>query len=147
MPTEKEILEKYPEMFREKDLPMTETCMCWGLEVPDRWLPIIDQLCGCLQNYGYTSFLIPERPQVVAEQVKSKWGQLRFYYRLEWSPLPDKVKDGLDDDEEDSKELEQARSEYARYVNGMITFAEYQIDQLGKQSREEARQAEKEPGE
>tara|TARA_R110002153_G_scaffold46642_2_gene131713 strand:- start:1695 stop:1805 length:111 start_codon:yes stop_codon:yes gene_type:complete len=34
MITQKEIFEKYPKIFRDKDKPMTETCMCWGLEVP-----------------------------------------------------------------------------------------------------------------
>lgn len=139
MPTEKEILEKYPLIFKEKDLPMTETCMCWGLAVPDRWLPIIDQLCGCMQDYGYTSVYIPERPQVVAEQVKSKWGQLRFYYRLEWPPLS--VEKGLQLTEQ---EIQTAHQEYAKYIQGMVTFAEHQIDQLEKQFREEARQAETE---
>jgi len=39
--TEQEIFAKYPEIFKEKDLPMEQTCMCWGLEVPDSWLPIL----------------------------------------------------------------------------------------------------------
>ena len=45
----------FPELFQEKDLPITETCMCWGLECGDGWEPIIRQMCGqlkCARTYS-----------------------------------------------------------------------------------------------
>ena len=121
MITEKEILEKYPKIFADKDKPMTETCMCWGLEVPDKWLPIIDQLCDAMQNCGYTGYSKEsgrlEFPQVVAEQVKSKFNQLRFYYRLEY--------------EKENVACE-VYYEHRKYIDGMIAMAEHMIYRMEK---------------
>jgi hypothetical protein len=40
----------FPDLFSEKDLPMSETCMCWGLECGDGWEPIIRQMCVQLKG-------------------------------------------------------------------------------------------------
>lgn len=120
--TEQEILNKYPKIFIEKDLPMTKSCMYWGLEVPETWLPIIDALCCCMQNYTYTSTKCKVFPQVVAEQVKSKFSSLRFYYRLEY---PEGV--------EVTNEI---YNEHHAYINGMITMAECLVDKLEEKENE-----------
>lgn len=44
------LYEKYPKIFGQKDLPMTQTAMCWGISCGDGWYNIIDNLCGHLQN-------------------------------------------------------------------------------------------------
>jgi len=44
------LFEKYPKIFGQKDLPMTQTAMCWGISCGDGWYNIIDNLCGHLQN-------------------------------------------------------------------------------------------------
>jgi hypothetical protein len=131
---------KYPKIFVERNLPMNQTCMCWGFDHGDGWYNIIDMLCSNIQHTidqriennerdakyvamvrsaqsgdftlfneyyhwaaggdgetlehyrqevlkadidGVESFRHPkeEIPQVVAEQVKEKYGTLRFYYR------------------------------------------------------------------
>lgn len=43
------LYEKYPKIFAQKDLPMTQTCMCWGISCGDGWYNIIDTLCSHLQ--------------------------------------------------------------------------------------------------
>ena len=77
----KRLLKRYPKIFKEYYKPMTETCMCWGFECGDGWYPLINSLCDSLQfdtdNNGF--------PQVVASQVKEKYGTLRFYYNIESS--------------------------------------------------------------
>lgn len=93
---DKQLCEKYPKIFADRHKPMTETCMCWGFECGDGWYNIIDRLCENIQhhidwtNSQRTRLLennphkvkIPkEVPQVVAEQVKEKFGTLRFYTR------------------------------------------------------------------
>lgn len=30
---QEKLFEKYPKIFRQKDLSMNETCMCWGIEL------------------------------------------------------------------------------------------------------------------
>jgi len=78
-----ELFEKYPKIFRQKDLPMQETCMCWGIETGDGWYNIIDMLC--LQIEWHTAHNLKKDEdsdlvQVEAVQVKEKYGTLRFYY-------------------------------------------------------------------
>lgn len=42
---------KYPKIFRDRNAPMTETCMCWGFEHGDGWYNIIDMLCSSIQSH------------------------------------------------------------------------------------------------
>jgi hypothetical protein len=72
---EKQLFEKYPKIFRQKDLPMNQTCMCWGVSCADGWYDLIDNLCYAIQNHIDYKKL----PQVEATQVKEKYGGLRFY--------------------------------------------------------------------
>jgi hypothetical protein len=62
--------------------------MCWGFECGDGWFNILDQLMSNIQHYtdwnntnfekGYTQY--KQVPQVTLDQVKEKFGTLRFYY-------------------------------------------------------------------
>jgi len=69
------LFEKYPKIFRQKDLPMQQTCMCWGIQCGDGWYDLLDRLCSQIQSH------VDQRnePQIEATQVKTKWGGLRFY--------------------------------------------------------------------
>lgn len=90
------LCEKYPKIFADRNAPMTETCMCWGIAVGEGWYNIINQLCANIQGHidwknSQRELLLKDNPynvkipnhvpQVVAEQVKEKFGTLRFYYR------------------------------------------------------------------
>jgi len=128
---DKLLCEKYPKMMVNRNLPMTETCMCWGFECGDGWFNILDQLMGNIQHHidwkekqregaikynematqakagNFDLFeetmkalpndeykekrlaeivagdfrTVPESiPQVTLDQVKEKFGTLRFYY-------------------------------------------------------------------
>lgn len=68
---------RYPLIFAERTLPMKETAMCWGFACGDGWFDLIDTLCERLQFWTDHN----KAPQVVAVQVKEKWGELRFYPR------------------------------------------------------------------
>ena len=100
------------------------SCMGQGLCVPDTWLPILDQLCDALQNSGWTSGSCRKVPQVVADQVKSKFSSLRFYFHLEWEP---DFKFNCDGDLE--KEQMEYRL-YMKYYDGMVSMAESMIYNL-----------------
>ena|SRR3990167_10617799 len=69
------IFSKYPKIFKQKDLPMTQTAMCWGLDCGDGWFDIIDRLCDAIQSYTDNN----QKSQVEAIQVKEKYGCLEFY--------------------------------------------------------------------
>ena len=72
------LCKKYPKMMVNRNKDMKETCMCWGFDCGDGWYDLIDELCANIQGYIDNN---PSKniPQVVAEQVKEKFGTLRFY--------------------------------------------------------------------
>jgi hypothetical protein len=140
---QKKIFDKYPKMFGDRTKPMTETCMCWGLDVGDGWYNLIDILCEAL-TYTYSTsvkvdeedgkrlgvkpykwesedgyYFIVEPPQIIATQVKEKYGTLRFYYREEYSEeVMSLVETGKYPD------LQRIIDRYSDYINGIVHFAE-----------------------
>ena len=69
------LCQRYPLIFADRHRPMTETCMCWGFSCGDGWFDLIDTLCERLQFWTDHN----GAPQVIAAQVKEKWGELCFY--------------------------------------------------------------------
>lgn len=76
-----DFMKRFPILFQERSKSMQETCMCWGIECPIGWYHILEQLCTILEfhnqeftkNYGIA---------IVADQVKEKFGTLRFYFTV-----------------------------------------------------------------
>ncbi len=69
------LFSRYPKIFVQRKLPMTETCMCWGIDTSNGWYKIIDLLCELLQwDIDHNN-----HSQIEAVQVKEKFGGLRFY--------------------------------------------------------------------
>ena len=78
---DKQLCEKYPKIFADRYKPMTETAMCWGFDIGDGWYQIIDSLCDQIQHHIDWKNRDGEKVvQVVATQVKEKFGGLRFYH-------------------------------------------------------------------
>jgi ribosomal protein S27E len=103
------LYEKYPDLFYERHLDMTQTAMCWGISCGDGWYNILDTLCGLISNEierphkyieRYTKALSSpnlkedmktfyieqiqkEKEKIIdpirVTQVKEKFGTLRFY--------------------------------------------------------------------
>ena len=78
------LVQKYPKIFIDRYENMTKTAMCWGFEHGDGWFWLLDQLCGSIQNYidSNNKYRSEDKQisQVVATQVKEKFGTLNFYY-------------------------------------------------------------------
>lgn len=78
---DEKLCQKYPLIFKDRTLNDDRaTLMCYGFCHGDGWYDIIDNLCEGIQTYcdekktdGDPEF------QVVAVQVKEKFGGLRFY--------------------------------------------------------------------
>ncbi len=66
---------RYPGIFAQRSSPATVSCMGRGFECHDGWFALINDLCARLQ--AMTD--VDGAPQVVAAQVKEKFGELRFY--------------------------------------------------------------------
>ena len=68
----------YPDLFRERHLPATQSCMSWGIGCGEGWCQIIDELCLNLHKlFGEAGLKGADYPSVA--QVKEKFGTLRFY--------------------------------------------------------------------
>ena len=75
------LCEKYPKMMVNRNKNMQETCMCWGFECGDGWFNILDQLMGNIQHHiDWKNRKEEVIAQVTLDQVKEKFGTLRFYY-------------------------------------------------------------------
>jgi hypothetical protein len=90
--TTEEIIAKYPKIF--EDYQGNPGKVNW-YGVPTGWLPIIDKLCGAIQEYidhhvSYTKDGQYKPNQVKCSQMKEKFGGLRFY-----TDAHDEVVDGM----------------------------------------------------
>jgi len=72
---ELKLVEKYPLIFKEYGGDIRNTCMGWGLSCSDGWFKLIYNLCEDI-----TKIIGNKNIEVVAVQVKEKFGGLRFYY-------------------------------------------------------------------
>lgn len=72
---ELKLVEKYPIILKDYGGDVKKTCMHWGMECGDGWCDLLDNLLGKLDFMSKHSGV-----QVVADQIKEKFGALRFYY-------------------------------------------------------------------
>lgn len=86
------LCKKYSKIFCNRNKSEMESCMHWGLSTGNGWFSLLDNLCRNIQQHIDTPPWIenkktgkfeeskePVCPQVVALQVKEKFGGLRFY--------------------------------------------------------------------
>jgi len=74
---ENKLVEKFPELFGDRDKPPTETLICFGCECDDGWFDLIYTACHVIQNHMEYS---PETPQFRFSQIKEKFGGLQLYH-------------------------------------------------------------------
>jgi len=72
---ELKLVEKYPKILQDYGGDKMKTCMAWGMECGDGWYDLLDDLLAKLDYLSNLSGV-----QVVADQIKEKYGTLRFYY-------------------------------------------------------------------
>jgi len=81
---EEQLYKKYPKLFGERNLPMTQTCMCWGCAHGDGWYNILDRMCGLIQNYikqtRRSSAVIRRYNRALKQAINGNDKNLRFYY-------------------------------------------------------------------
>ena len=71
---QEQLFKSYPKIFARRHMTKQHTAMCYGIQCPDRWYDLIDTLCAKIQEYADQKGMICE-----ANQVKTKFGGLRFY--------------------------------------------------------------------
>ncbi len=45
------LVKRYPQIFRDRNGSIQETCMAWGFDVGDGWFHIIDRLCANIEGH------------------------------------------------------------------------------------------------
>ncbi len=78
---EKEIMNKCSILYCTKDLPMTQTCMCWGLECGAGWFNVLNE-ASCKLEALNLIYYPKYKVRIQADQVKEKFGTLRFYFSV-----------------------------------------------------------------
>lgn len=81
------LVKSYPKIFKNVGGSRQVTCMAFGFECGDGWYDLLNDLCANIQKLmdGYEF-------EVVADQVKEKFGALRFYYHFEgYHGVPEEV--------------------------------------------------------
>jgi hypothetical protein len=75
---EQELVTMYPELFRDKDKPVTESLMAFGCECDDGWFTIIKHVCACIASHTKSGGWKYEAPYRFF-QLKEKYAGLRIY--------------------------------------------------------------------
>lgn len=106
---DEKLVKDFPDLYRDRNAPMTQTALCWGFEIGDGWFNIVYELSEFIQSrlanfneelmreYRYNNHLDYEytltdkektkigvgKFNIIVDQVKEKYGTLRFYYHGE----------------------------------------------------------------
>jgi hypothetical protein len=155
---DRQLSEKYPKLFKNKNLPPSQTLMCFGCECGDGWYKVLDHLFCYLtelmerklhidyskeyqekykgekdfyKKYSSYKFL---PPQIVLDQVKEKYATLRVYYHIVSEDIPEDIWAALDLDDFYKK-----LKEYQDAVDHAIEFAEYQSSRTCEVTGEEGK--------
>jgi hypothetical protein len=142
-----QLCEKYPKIFKNRYASPKESAFAFGFECSDGWYRIIDILCESA-TYTYSTsihiddddakhlnlrenscdneyFFEVNPPQFVADQVKEKFGTLRFYYHLVFDEQLVKLsmRTAVDGTEKYPRIQEIMRG-YENYFDGIVHMAE-----------------------
>ena len=80
---ERTLVKKYPVILKDYRGDMKETAMAFGFEHDDGWYTLVDELMGFLKFHTDVN----KEPQVIAHQIKQKFGALCFYTNDEISQM------------------------------------------------------------
>lgn len=72
---ERQLVETFPTLFADHGAPPDRSPMAFGFECGDGWFDLIETLCAQLSRLEPPD----AAPPPVAQQVKDKYGTLRFY--------------------------------------------------------------------
>ena len=76
---ELELVKKYPKILSEYGGDPMQTCLSFGIEHDDGWYKLLDECMEKLQYFCDLCSRDGKEVQVVANQIKEKYGTLSFY--------------------------------------------------------------------
>jgi hypothetical protein len=82
---EEQLYKKYPKLFKERNLPMTQTAMCFGCEHSDGWYNILNKMCGLIQGRinqtRQSACYVQKYNRALRQAINGNDRNLRFYYQ------------------------------------------------------------------
>ena len=131
----KRLFKKYPKIFRDNDKSPMQSLMCFGCDCGNGWYHILNALCAAITRPFRGSCVAEEEmskwekgektigfkyvfPQVLATQVKEKYGRLVFYYSYENS------KEFIRQSKRFPMTAKILNREFSSYIDGVIRMAE-----------------------
>jgi hypothetical protein len=82
---EEQLYNKYPKLFKQRNLPMTQTCMCWGCEHGDGWYNILDRMCSLIQAHinqtRNSVYYVQKYNRILRQAINGNDRNLRFHYK------------------------------------------------------------------
>lgn len=75
---EEQLVKLHPEILRDYGGDMRYTCMAWGMSHGDGWYDLLSDLLQTIDK-----IVANKKAVVIADQIKEKFGGLRFYYHIE----------------------------------------------------------------
>lgn len=135
---EHKLIEKYPDLFKNRNKSPKESLMCFGCEHGDGWFTILKNLCGYIENikesrtlglklrdefkteenHGFMEFGCPN---IIFDQIKEKYGTLRVYWHFDEIENYEEIKSKLSNPED----LDKTLSRYSDRIENAIEFGEY----------------------
>ena len=89
---EKEMSARFPKILRDMGGDPKSTCMAWGLECGNGWFGLLSSALEKIQFVCDLSTQAGTPVQLVASQIKEKFGTLRLYYSVEGTaPVVERV--------------------------------------------------------
>jgi len=76
---ELELVKKYPKILKDFGGDPMQTCMAWGIETGNGWYQLLDEAMSKIQYFCDLCSKDGREVQLVASQIKTKFGSLRFY--------------------------------------------------------------------
>ena len=104
---ELELVKKYPKILRDYKGDKMKTCMAWGMECDDGWYDLLDKCIEKLQYFCDLCTSNDREVQVVASQIKEKYGTLSFYTSVYGS---NSIEHSIIDNIIDAAEMKSART-------------------------------------
>lgn len=74
------MMEQYPILYCDRNKSEMESCMHWGISAGEGWYKPINELSQTLEELNHKFKIYGVR--IRADQVKSKYAELRFYYSI-----------------------------------------------------------------
>ena len=91
LPFDEELGCKYPILLQNLHGNPRTTCMAWGFEISPGWYGIVDDCCYELERLN--QHWSTSGNSVVADQIKEKFGELRFYFSADNPVLWDEARE------------------------------------------------------